>query len=105
MGDGLKSPPGVAGLAELRAAIDLTDKELVRLLAHRLRLVEQVARLKRHPADVPDAARNRSVLARVKRLAREHGLPAAMAERLWSVILPLSIAHQIGLLEDDAKER
>ncbi|MSP20567.1 MAG: chorismate mutase [Alphaproteobacteria bacterium] len=75
-------------LAALRAEIDDADAELVRVLARRFVLVEQIGDIKAmrgEPVIVP--ARIEAVLARVEGHARAAGLDAAIARRLWRAII------------------
>lgn len=80
--------------ARIRREIDRVDRALLRLLSRRWRLVEDVARTKTHAASVYDPARSRQILARIKRMAARHGLPADSAVQIWSLLIDLSVAHQ-----------
>ncbi len=75
-------------LAALRAEIDDADAELVRVLARRFVLVEQIGDIKAmrgEPVIVP--ARIEAVLSRVETHARAAGLDPATARRLWRAII------------------
>lgn len=77
-------PPGIP---ELREAIDAIDRQIVDLLAARLRLVMQVGEVKRAlELDVYDPARERDLLQRVGRAA-EAPLTSEMAERVFQCII------------------
>jgi len=74
-------------LRELRDAIDQIDRELVELLAKRLRLVVSVGEYKRgHSLPIYDAERERDLLARVAHAAPSP-LEPAMAQRIFQCII------------------
>lgn len=64
-----------ADLNQLREDIERIDRELIRLIAERVRLARAVGRAKR-AADLPtlDPAREAAVVRRAAALARESGL-------------------------------
>ncbi len=85
-------------LSAVRLQIDRIDRQLVRMLAARMSLIETVARIKRHPHYVIDPDRNEAVLDNVRRCSREFGLPEAFAERVWRYQTELWIRHQLELM-------
>lgn len=75
------------GIPQLRQAIDELDRQIVELLAERLRLVMRVGEVKRGLGlDVYDPARERELFERVSRAAPEP-LTAAMAQRIFQCII------------------
>ena len=85
---------GAATLAEIRAAIDLIDGEIVRLLAERLRWTRDAARFKAGEGEVAAPKRAEAVVARVKALAAERGVPTAIVEPVYRALIGASIADQ-----------
>ncbi len=86
-------------LAALRREIDGVDGELVRALARRFDLVEQIAEVKTsqgEPVVVP--ARIEAVLARVAKLAEEADLDPQIARRLWRQIIDEACALEEALI-------
>ncbi|HJX27415.1 MAG TPA: prephenate dehydratase, partial [Thermoanaerobaculia bacterium] len=82
-------------LQSLREAIEDADRDLLASLRRRMDLVEEVVRAKLDAASpFRDPAREEQVLQRVRHLAVEHGLDAHEVERLYRVILDMSVAHQ-----------
>lgn len=81
-------------LADVRENIDRIDRELVPLIARRTRFVEQAARFKADKAQVIDQPRIEEVIAKVRHLAVEEGMPPDMAERIWRAIIDASILHE-----------
>ncbi|HET6874142.1 MAG TPA: chorismate mutase [Acidimicrobiales bacterium] len=75
-------------LSEIRERIDDVDQRLVRLLAERARLVDEVVRYKRtnHMA-VVDRAREDRMLERIAGLATEAGLDPRVAQQVLRTII------------------
>jgi chorismate mutase-like protein len=75
------------GIPQLRESIDALDRQILDLVAERLRLVMQVGEIKRsHGLDVYDPAREGDLLERVARAASAP-LTAAMAQRIFRCII------------------
>ena len=86
---------GKRDLQSLREAIEDADRDLLASLRRRMDLVEEVVRAKLDAASpFRDPAREEQVLQRVRHLAVEHGLDAHEVERLYRVLLDMSVAHQ-----------
>ncbi len=82
-------------LAELRAAIDRADDELVAVLANRLALVDRVARAKATaPEPIRDRRREEEVLSRVEDQARNAGVSAALVRNLLESIMAHGVLRQ-----------
>lgn len=75
------------GIPQLRQSIDQLDRQILELIAERLRLVMQVGEVKRSLGlDVYDPAREKDLLERVARAAPEP-ITAPMAQRLFRCII------------------
>jgi chorismate mutase len=75
------------GIPELRQSIDELDRQILELLAERLRLVMRVGEVKRGlELDVYDPVRERDLLERVARRAPSALTPAA-AQRIFRCII------------------
>ena len=82
-------------LQSLREAIEEADHQLLASLRRRMDLVEEVVRAKLDSAwPFRDPAREEQILQRVRHAAVEQGLDAHEVERLYRVILDMSVAHQ-----------
>ena len=84
--------PDHSTMAELRAAIDVLDDELIGMLARRLALIENAARIKQRlglPANIP--ARVEEVVAKVKQSALRQGFSPELAEDMWRIMIAWSI--------------
>lgn len=82
-------------LQGLREALEQIDHRLLRLLRERMNLVEGVAEAKLGSAwPFRDPAREDRLLLRLRQAAVEEGLDPHEVERLYRVILDMSVAHQ-----------
>ncbi|MBI2896210.1 MAG: prephenate dehydratase [Deltaproteobacteria bacterium] len=84
-------------LQKLRDAIEAVDREILAGLRARMQLVEKVAAVKLQAA-VPlrDRLREEQVLGRIRRTARRLGLDSHEIERVYRVILEMSVARQVA---------
>lgn len=91
----IASGEGPTDLAALREEIERIDGELLELLARRMRSAEAVAGAKLDAAwPFRDPAREDRLLVQLRRLAVERGLDPHEVERLYRVILDMSVARQ-----------
>ncbi|HEV2846023.1 MAG TPA: bifunctional chorismate mutase/prephenate dehydratase [Thermoanaerobaculia bacterium] len=82
-------------LQAIREAIEAIDREILAQLRRRMSLAEEVAATKIRAAyPFRDEPREDQVLQRVRHAAVEQGLDAHEIERLYRVILDMSVAHQ-----------
>jgi chorismate mutase/prephenate dehydratase len=90
-----------ADLSALREALEGIDQRLIALLAERMALVEGVARAKLDAAwPFRDPGREDRLLVHLRRLAVERGLDAHEVERLYRVILDMSVARQQAFVRE-----
>jgi chorismate mutase/prephenate dehydratase len=83
------------GLHELRSRIEEFDRRILDLLKERLDLAAPIARLKLERAlPFRDSGREDQVFARLRQLAGERGLDPHEVERLYRVVLEMSVARQ-----------
>jgi chorismate mutase/prephenate dehydratase len=82
-------------LQALREAIEAADQEILEVLARRMELVDRVAAAKLDRA-VPlrDRLREEHVFQRVRHAAAEAGLDPHQVERLYRLVMEMSIARQ-----------
>jgi len=82
-------------LSALREAIEELDREILARLRRRMGLAEEVAAMKLQAAfPFRDEPREDQVLQRVRHVAVEQGLDAHEVERLYRVVLDMSVARQ-----------
>jgi isochorismate pyruvate lyase len=94
---------GAATLAEIRAAIDRIDGEIVTLLAQRVRFTRDAARFKADEGEVAAPQRVEAVVARVTSLGVEKGVPAEIVEPVYRALIAASIEDQRKLFRRIAK--
>ena len=82
-------------LGTLRDRIDDVDRRIIALIAERLRIVEEVAIAKLEAASpFRDREREERLLLRLREHAIEAGVDAHQIERLYRVVMDMSVAHQ-----------
>jgi chorismate mutase/prephenate dehydratase len=82
-------------LAQLRDRIEAVDRKIIALVAERLKIVEDVVAAKLTAASpFRDREREDLLLQRLRRLAIEAGLDPHQVERLYRVVMDMSVAHQ-----------
>src|ERR1051325_3375991 len=82
-------------LSDLRDRIDQVDRQIIALLAERLKVVEEVAVAKLEAASpFRDREREERLLLRLREHATAAGLDPHQIERLYRVVMEMSIAHQ-----------
>ncbi|MDI6642563.1 MAG: chorismate mutase [Candidatus Hodarchaeaceae archaeon] len=75
-------------LQGLRQEIDKIDEQLISLLAQRLKLADELASLKRKlKLGVRDEARERAIIDRVRKRARELKMDPTFAEDVWRLVM------------------
>jgi len=85
----------VPDLSSLRDRIEAVDRNIIALVAERLKIVEDVAGAKLAAASpFRDLQREDLLLQRLRGLAIAAGLDAHQIERMYRVIMDMSVAHQ-----------
>ena len=95
--------PDLATMLEVRSAIDALDDALIGLLAQRVALIENAARIKARidmPANIP--SRVEEVVAKVRHSALRQGFSPELAEDLWRKMISWSIALEESHLNKGA---
>jgi chorismate mutase/prephenate dehydratase len=82
-------------LSSLRDRIDEVDRRIIALLADRLRIVEGVIEAKlANAAPFRDREREETLIARLRGFAVESGVDPHQVERMYRVVMDMSVAHQ-----------
>jgi chorismate mutase/prephenate dehydratase len=90
-------------LGLLRDRIDAVDRQIIALIADRLHIVEDVAAAKLDAASpFRDREREERLLVRLRGHATAAGLDPHQIERLYRVVMELSIAHQEATVRNRA---
>jgi chorismate mutase len=88
---------------EARARIDEINERVVELLAERQAVVDELCEAKADAGQtVRDPEREAELLAHVRSVAEEEGLPPDLAEALFEAILKYSVQRQRRRRDDDA---
>ena len=86
-------------MTDVRTGIDALDRQLVRLLTERMRFIAAAARIKPDRAAVRDEWRKADVLAKVAAAADAEGLPRALSQQLWELLIEASIAAEFEMFD------
>lgn len=81
-------------MTDVRREIDRLDRELVLLMAERLRYIEEAAKVKQDRNRVRDEDRIEDVVAKVLAESEKVGLTREVAEPIWRLLIERSIAHE-----------
>ena len=78
-------------LAILRGEIDAINREIVLLLAKRISLSREVAKIKkRESLPILDSEREKAIHQEMRELARQHQLSSLVVEEIFQIILETS---------------
>ena len=88
-------PDACATMAEVRAGVDATDREIVALLARRFGYMRAAARIKPERGHVRDEPRKAQVIANARAEAERLGIPGAAIAALWDDLVEASIAYEL----------
>ena len=86
-------------MAEVRAGVDATDRDLVALLRTRFGYMDAAARIKTRRDAVRDEGRKAQVIANATAAARAAGLPEGLAPALWELLVEASIAYELDAFD------
>ena len=84
----------------MRAQIDRIDAQIVALIGERAGYARQAERFKATAADVRAPARVEQVVARVRRLAAEHGAEPDLVERVYRTMIEAFTELQLRQKEE-----
>lgn len=89
-----KSPEDCRDMAEVREAVDATDRELVELLERRFGYMRAAARIKPMRDTVRDEVRKACVINAAVAEAEARGLPGDVIADMWERLVEGSIAYE-----------
>lgn len=90
-----KPPEDCMGMADVRAGVDQTDRELLNLLERRFGYMRAAARIKSDRSTVRDEARKNAVIAAACKEADARELPVTAIAQLWEHLVEASIAFEL----------
>jgi chorismate mutase/prephenate dehydratase len=86
-------------LDELRLKVDCIDKDIVRLIAERIKIAEQIGDLKKKEGrQIEDKQREETVIDKIKGIAREMGIKSSDIEHIYRQIFIASKSIQGALV-------
>ena len=89
-------PEDCETMADVRAGVDATDRELVELLDRRFGYMRAAARIKPTRGAVRDEARKASVIAAAVAEAAAQGVPAEVVADIWERLVEGSITFEFS---------
>ncbi len=99
-------PQDCQTMADVRAGVDETDRELAALIGRRFRFMDAAARIKPLREHVRDEGRKTQVIAQIAEQAVANDWPPEVATALWQTLVEASIAYELaafdGLRTSDA---
>lgn len=95
----MTAPEDCTTMTEVRLGIDALDRQLVALIAERLRYIAAAARIKPDRGTVRDEWRKADVLAKVAAASAGQGVPTDLTADLWERLVEYSIAHEFVLFD------
>jgi len=88
-------------LGSLRDRIEAVDRQIIQLIAERLKIVEDVAEAKLAAASpFRDRLREDTLIGRLRTMAVEAGVDPHQIERMYRVVMDMSVAHQEQAVRD-----
>ena len=88
-------PENCQTMADVRAGVDATDRQLSVLIARRFRYMDAAARIKPLRTQVRDEGRKAQVIANAAAHAAANGWPPEVAIDLWEALVEASIAYEL----------
>jgi len=90
-----KTPEDCRTMADVRAGVDATDRELVALLERRFGYMRAAARIKTTRNAVRDEDRKAAVIEAARADAQGRGLPGDVIADIWEQLVEGSIAYEL----------
>jgi isochorismate pyruvate lyase len=81
-------------LTEVRTRINGIDRELVKLLSERAKMVKAASGFKKNKAAVADPARMQEVILKVRKIGEEYGLDPQLVENIYRTMIDSFIAME-----------
>lgn len=88
-------PDACETMAEVRAGVDATDRELMALIDRRFGYMRAAARIKPERGTVRDEARKAEIIGNIRAEAQARALPAAELAEIWDRVVEASIAYEL----------
>jgi isochorismate pyruvate lyase len=99
MGAPMIAPEDCMTMADVRAGVDETDRQLAALIGQRFRFMDAAARIKSERSAVRDEARKAQVIAKMRENALANGWSSDVAADLWERLVEASIAYEFAVFD------
>jgi isochorismate pyruvate lyase len=99
MGALMIAPENCMTMADVRAGVDETDRQLAALIGQRFRFMDAAARIKPERSLVRDEDRKLQVIANVRANAEVSGWSPDLAAQLWERLVEASIAYEFEVFD------
>ena len=93
----MKEPQDCTNIEEIRGAIDVIDRELIRLIARRSEYVEAAAPFKSSIEQIKDDKRVEKVLAAKREIAGEMNTDPDLVEQVFKKMISLFIKQEMKI--------
>lgn len=88
-------PENCAGMEDVREAIDILDREIVRMIGQRARYIEEAAKFKTDEASVRAPERQRAMLEERRRWAEEESLNPEVIEKIYRDLISYFVNREL----------
>lgn len=95
MSEPVKNPEICETMLDVRAGVDETDRQLVKLLEQRYGYMRAAARIKQERGHVRDEGRKAAVIKAAAQAAGNAGLPEQDIAEIWDRLVESSIAYEM----------
>lgn len=93
-------PEDCQTMAQVRAGVDETDRQLASLIGTRFRFMDAAARIKPERGAVRDEWRKAQVIDNAAANAAANGWPSETARALWETLVEASIAYEFDRFDE-----
>lgn len=97
----MQDPEECESMQEIRIAIDLLDRSIVRLLGQRFQYVKAAAKFKKTNEEVRAPERLRSMLVKRREWAQEEGLDPDAIEKIYADLVNYFITAELTCWEKE----
>lgn len=84
----------INNLGEVRTRIDGIDRELVKLLSERAKMVKEASKYKKDQNQIADPARVEQVILKVRKIGLEYGVEPEIVENIYRTMIDSFIAME-----------
>lgn len=91
----MKEPKDCSNMTEIRESIDITDQEIVKLIAKRSEYVKEAAKFKKDENAVKDPKRVLEVINSKKELAIKYGAPPELTENIYKMMIDFFVSEEM----------